>query len=255
MPYLQFPPSGDKYEQDIPIWLNFKVGNYSTFNRNRTRNFINGNNYGHIALPYPRQMATSNTQNYVAGASTNIQAIETGGNLGFVLGQQIIATKELFNSFLSGGNVVRFDHFETILEPGARRVHAYEFNLVAKNKGQAAAANAIALTFQTNVFPIANTDSILTMRHPPLWHIYATRLGGGFGSTEERSYWDGDPQICVLKSADINKSPILNTPFTTSDYKPLAVNIKLQFQELEPAMQRGDGTARLFSRAERISER
>jgi hypothetical protein len=252
-PNFQFPLDPN-FIQDIPIWMTFYVSRYSTFNANRTRTFIKGNKYGTITLPYPRQFNTLNSQNYTAGGSLNVQSIETGNLLG-TLGQQITATRELAQSFFSGGGVIRFDHMETVLEPGARRTHAFDINMIAKNAAEAEEINSIALTFQANVFPLADTGSYLTMRHPPLWYFEAFTKTGDTSITNYRNYWDGDPLPCVLKSVDINRSPILNTPFTTPDFKPLGINLKLTFIELEPAMQVGDGTSELLSRAERFQRR
>jgi hypothetical protein len=120
-------------------------------------------------------------------------------------------------------------------------------DLVAKTAEQAVIINNIASTFQTNVFPIANTSSILTMRHPPLWAIEAFTSDGTTGK-----FWDGQPLVSVLQSVDINRSPINNIPYTTGNYRPLAVNIKLNFIELEPAMQVGNGTDNIFSRSDRV---
>jgi len=246
---LQFPPNSSSFTLDIPIWMAFYISDYSTFNARRTKNYIVSNHYGKIILPYPRQFNTLNSQNYTAGGSLNVQAVETGNLLG-TLGQQITATKELAQSFFSGGGVIRFDHMETVLEPGARRTHAFDINMIAKNAAEAEAINSIALTFQTNMYPLADTGSYLTMRHPPLWYFEAFSK-----DTEIRNfhyYWDGNALPSVLKSVDINRSPILNTPFTTPDFKPLAINIKLLFIELEPAMQRGDLSPDLISRAQRF---
>lgn len=246
---LQFPPKSDPFENDIPVWMTFYVCDYSTFNKNRTRNYVKSQAYGKIAIPYPKRHDTLNNQRYTAGGSLNVQAIETGSLLG-TLGQQITATKELFNSFLSGGSVVRFDHFETILEPGARRTHAFNIDLISKTPKQAQAASDIAMTFQANCFPIAGTQSLLTMNHPPLWYFETAVPGFGNGTS---MYWDGDPLVSVLQTVDINRAPVLNTGFITRDFLPVAINIKLTFLELEPAMQPGDGGSRIISRAERFT--
>ena len=248
MPNYQFPID-PKLQNEIPVYMAFFAVNYSTFNRRRTRNYITGNSRSRIFLPYPKQFNTLNSQNYKAGGSLNVQTVETGNLLGTIT-QQVIATRELVNSFFSGGGVVRFDHFETILEPGSRRTHSFEFNLVAKSEEDAKALNDIALIFQSNLFPLASTNSLLTMEHPLLWYFEA------YPNNNNRNlildYWDGTPLPCVLSSVDINRSPILNTPFITEGYKPLAVNLKLTFIELEPAIQPGDGTGNLISRAERF---
>jgi len=252
---LQFPPKNDPFERDVPVWMAFYVAEYSTFNKNRTRAAVKNGAFGKILIPYPKEHATLNSQNYTAGGSLNVQSVETGSLLG-TLAQQITGTKELFNSFLSGGSVIRFDHFETILEPGARRTHAFNINFMAKTKAQAEAANAIALTFQANMYPIAGTQSLLTMNHPPLWYFEAVvPNGSGYGVPYAPAlYWDGHPLVSVLKNVDINRSPIINTPFTTSDFRPLAINVKLTFIELEPAMAPGDGSANIISRSERFTQ-
>jgi len=229
--------------------MTFYMSYYSTFNRNRTKSYIKTNAYGQITLPYPKQFNTLNTQNYTAGGSLNVQTVENR-NLS-IIGEEIAATQDLARSFFSGGSVIRFDHMETVLEPGARRTHNFEINLVAKTQLEAEAINSIAVTFQTNMFPIARQASLLTMDHPPLWYFEAFSLERNI--TDYHYYWDGNALPCVLKSVDINKSPILNTPFSTPDFKPLAVNIKLAFIELEPAMQRGNETPDLVSRAQRFT--
>jgi hypothetical protein len=252
----QFPLKQTEDEKEIPVWMVFYAKPWSTFNSNRTRRaVINDNTRIEVRLPFPKQMATMNSQNYVAGKALNVQSVETGSLVG-TIAQQVLATRELFNSFMSGGSVVRADHFETVLEPGARRTHLFEFNLVAKNEAQANMMNYISLIFQNGVFPIANTQSLLTMQHPYIWYFQAFKGIGGVGDFYP-IYWDGEPLVSVLKSVDINRAPILNTPFVTPDYKPVALNMKLNFVELEPAMQSGElvggvGSAKMVSRAERF---
>jgi hypothetical protein len=250
----QYPPSGDPYFNEIPVWMAFYVADYSTFNKNRTRAAVRNSAYGRIYIPYPREHTTLNTQDYTAGGSLNVNLIETR-NLSGMMGQQITATQELANSFFTGGSVIRFDHFETILSPGARRTHGFNVNFICKTKAQADQANAIALTFQSNMFPIAGTESLLTMNHPPLWYFEAVVPNGTpDGPYAPQVYWDGHPLVSVLKSVDINRSPLLNTPVITPDFKPIALNLKMAFIELEPAMQPGDGSANIISRAERFKD-
>lgn len=243
MPTLQFPPAGDPWTQEIAHWLTFYCADYSTFAASRTRSSVIGRSYNQITIPYPTEANTLNTIRYTSGGSMNVMALERG--LVGTIGQQISATKELFSSFLSGGNVIRFDHFETVFEPGSRRTHAFNINMIAKNAAQSLVASEIAQIFQSNMYPIASTESILTMRHPPLWVIRA--FGPRF------RYWDGEPLVSVLQSVDINRSQILNTPFAGESGAPIAVNLKLVFIELEPAMQVGNGSLGLMSRSERFA--
>ena len=232
--------------------MTFYSAYYSTFSANRTRDHIINQSYNAICIPYPQQHKTLNSQSYEMGGSLNVRAIEKG--MGGMVESQIAATAELATSFFSGGGVVRFDHFESRLKPGDRRTHNFDINLISKSDLQAEAANNIAMRFQTNVFPIASNGSILTMIHPPLWVFKATVIGveSNFGI---QSYWDGQPLACVLRTVDINRSPILNIPIIGSDFKPVALNIKLSFIELEPAMQLGDGSLRILSRSERLAGR
>ena len=244
-----FPPLNSKFHQDIPVWMQFFAADYSTFAGNRTRSSILGRNYLSISIPYPQQHNTLNSQNYQAGGSLNVRAIEKQ-NIGALIGDQIAATAELASSFFSGGGVLRFDHFESILSPGARRTHTFNINLISKNEDESDAANAIALAFQTNVFPIA-TNNYLTMRHPPLWWFRS--MITGIADWDIQTAWDGQPLPCVLRTVDINRSPILNTPFIGENFKPVALNIKLSFIELEPALQKGDGSFNIVSRSERLA--
>jgi len=266
---LQYPPQSEPFSLEVPVWMNFRAANYSTFIKNRVFDYIWSNAYLDIRLPFPKAMATQNSQNYQVGGSMNILAAELGAGAGSAqsggmfsalaqvvagaatgipFAQEVMAKSEAEASFKSGGGVIRFDHLETVLMPGARRTHSFVIDLVAKTSAQAFYINEIAMAFQTNLFPIANTNSIYTMRHPPLWAMQA------FGPNEPR-YWDGAPLVSVLKSVDINRSPIIASPFTTVDYRPLAVNIKLVFVELEPAMQVGNGKLSIFSRSDNIAKK
>ena len=255
MAQYRFPPLTDpsNFANDIPVWMDFFAADYSTFAGNRTRSSILGRNYLAISIPYPQQHNTLNSQNYQAGGSLNVRAIEKG-NIGALIGAQAAATAELASSFFSGGGVLRFDHFESILSPGARRTHTFNINLISKNKEEADVATLISLAFQSNVFPIA-TNNFLTMRHPPLWWFRCNVMTGSPNRLLQNT-WDGQPLQSVLRTVDINRAPILNTPFAGSDFQPIAINIKLSFIELEPALQDGNGENgqwQIISRSERLA--
>ena len=232
--------------------MNFFCADYSTFSKNRTRNSVIGRSYNTISIPYPQQHKTLNSQSYEMGGSLNVRSIEKKSISGLVQAQ-LDATAETANSFLNGGSVIRFDHFESRLKAGDRITHNFSIDLISKNSNQAFNANEIAKRFQTNLFPIASNGSILTMFHPPLWYFEALVVGDS--SRDTRANWDGQPLVCVLRTVDINRSPVLNLPIIGSDFKPVALNIKLSFIELEPAMQKGDGSLRIISRSERLAGR
>lgn len=248
---IQFPPNSDPFSNDVPVWMVFYCASYSTFSMNRTRAHIINNAYNKIYIPYPKSHSTMNDQVYISEGSKNNRLIETGDADG-LKDEMFKKMKETVNSNLSGGGIVTFDHMETVLSAGARRTHSFDINMVSKSKAQAEAANNIVLTFQTNTFPTISNNSILTMIHPPLWCFKALIMGLE-GTTIKGDYWDGTPLACVLKSCDINRSPILNTPFIGSDFNPIAINLKLKFIELEPALQAGDGSLQIISRSERLA--
>lgn len=148
--------------------------------------------------------------------------------------QESIAGGEMFESFMTGGNVFRMDHTEMVLKPGCRRTHVFEFNLVAKTGKSAELASRIANAFQANAHPGAFTRSIYTMTHPDIWTF-------GISPNPGESAWqiDGQGLTSVLVGVDINRAPIQNIPYNIfyGGYSyPLATNIKLKFVELEPAL-------------------
>jgi len=235
----------DNYATEIPVWMWFKAAPFSTFSENRTRNAVVSNAVASIAVPFPNRMSTSNTQQYMTGQDSDLEGL-------FDKEEYDLKQSESQNSFTQGLGIISYDHAETLLTPGARRTHLFDMNLVAKTQDQAFTINNIALAFQTYMYPTAFTESLLNMGHPPLWHFFAS---GDFGEEKiKQSYWDGNPLVSVLQSVDINRSPISSLPFMTPDFTPLAINIKLRFIELEPAMQLGNGAFGLFSRSERFTQ-
>jgi hypothetical protein len=237
-----FPDPADSFSTEIPIWMVFKAAPYSTFAANRTRGYVESNASAMIVVPYPLDHRTANNQQYMSGKYPDLEGL-------FDKEEYKLKDEEMDNSYTQGLGIVSYDHLETVLTPGARRTHRFELNLVAKNSSQAYTINNIARAFQTYMFPSAFTESILNMAHPPLWAFYAS----GPATFEQSKFWDGDPLVSVLQSVDINHSPIQNLPIMTPDFIPLAVNIKLTFLELEPAMQLGDGSLGLISRSERFT--
>jgi hypothetical protein len=237
-----FPGPNDTYSNEIPIWMSFNACRYSTFAGNRTRAYVEQNAVVRIVVPYPVNHGTSNNQQYMSGKYPDLEGL-------FNKEDYKLKEQEMDNSFTQGLGILSYDHLETVLTPGARRTHRFEMNLVAKNSDQAYRINRIARAFQTYMFPSAFTQSVLNISHPPLWSFYAA----GPATFEQSKFWDGDPLVSVLQSVDINHSPIQNLPITTPDFIPLAVNIKLIFIELEPAMQIGNGALGLISRSENFT--
>lgn len=237
---IEYVFPNDDYATEIPVWMVFKAAPFSTFSKERTRGQVASNGVVSIAVPFPNRMSTANTQQYMTGQYSDLEGL-------FDKEEYDLAESEKQNSFTQGLGIISYDHAETLLTPGARRTHLFDMNLVAKTQAQANTISNIGLAFQTYMYPSAFTESILNMGHPPLWCFFAA-------GTKTPWYWDGNPLVSVLQSVDINRSPISSLPFMTPDFTPLAINIKLRFIELEPAMQTGTGSLGLFSRSERFTQ-
>lgn len=265
---LSFPARDDTSQWDVPVWITFYSANYSTWASKRVPSQIASYPNNIIALPYPTTFNTLNSIPYKNAPSIQMRGIEKmlrggqrdeakaateGGqqaaeepSLLGLAAENAKASNELLESFMTGGNVFRFDHTETVLEPGCRRVHRFEFNLVAKTLNSAKMASKIALCFQASAHPGNFTKSIYTMNHPDIWIFGISDTIGDFNPN-----LDGFGLTSVLRGVDINRSPIQNLPYTLSDSAtissagpsalkyPLAINIKLEFQELEPALNWG----------------
>jgi hypothetical protein len=238
---IEYKFPNDGYATEIPVWMVFKAAPFSTFSEDRTRAAVHSNAVVSISVPFPNRMSTSNTQQYMTGQYSDLEGL-------FDKEEYDLKQSESQNSFTQGLGIISYDHAETLLTPGARRTHLFDMNLVAKTANQALTISNIGLAFQTYMYPSAFTESILNMGHPPLWYFSA--LGDNLTS----AYWDGNPLVSVLQSVDINRSPISSLAFMTPDFNPLAINIKLRFIELEPAMQTGSGSLGLFSRSERFTQ-
>lgn len=260
---LRFPAENDPSIGDMNLFTTFAFAPYSTWATYRTPGSVYARASKQIVLPYPNNFNTLNNILYTNSPSIQIRGVEEvmknlggikidekgskkGGegagtisnaiaSLGKLAAQNVIAAGELAESFMTGGNVFRADHTETVLKPGCRRTHVFEFTLVAKTPQSAKNAADIALMFQTKAHPGAFTRSIYTMNHPDIW-IFS--IGPDIGKTQR--YWDGQGLTSVLSRVDINRSPIQNIPYyidagSGTGIIPMAINIKLLFTELEPA--------------------
>jgi hypothetical protein len=237
MTNLYFPPQGDPLISELPSRMVFYCADYSTWNSKRNNAAIKaGTNVTTITVPYPKVFAVNNDMNYGVGGSL----VQEMRNLEFIAQANVEAWDERKNIFKQGGSAILPDHMETFLMPGSRRKYAISFDMIAKTEAQAKAATEIANTFQTKTFPSWNGRNALVWQHPPLWCITVLGL-----ANDQTAAWDGNALPCVLKNVDINRAPILTTPFMTDGGYPLALNIELTFHELEPAVAyRGELTNR-----------
>lgn len=233
---LYFPPVNDSFYSEIPLFMTFHCADYSTFNSKRSNDAIKaGSNAVHITIPYPKIFTINNDMAYQVGGSL----AQEERNLEMFAKESLDLVEERTRIFAQGGSMLLPDHMETFLGPGSRRKYEISFDMVAKTEAQADAAVKIANTFQRKAFPSWNGRNALVWQHPPLWAITV--------SGSKTDSWDGNALPCVLKNVDINRAPILNTPFITQAGNPLAMNVTLSFFELEPAVEYRD---KLVNRAQ-----
>lgn len=236
-----FPIAGTEQAKEIPVHMVFYYKEYSTFNSGRLPSTIMGSG-NWVQLPYPKVFSISNDMKYEAGGSL----VQEMNNLQFSARENADAFNQRVDAFLQGGSAITPDHMETFLMPGSRRVYNISFDLVAKTQADAVIASEIARVFQSNAFPRWSGGSKLVWQHPPLWQIQVV-ANGQEGSPVQTEYWNGNALPAVLKNVDINRAPILQTPYITKQGAPLALNINLQFYELEPAVYFG---GKLINRAD-----
>lgn len=255
---LRFPADDDVSKWDVPLWITFYSSNYSTWATKRVPSHIASYPNNAIVLPYPSNFNTLNTIPYSNSPSIQMRGIEKmllkgetemaqiaaegevseEMNIMGLADEALLSRNELKESFMTGGNVFRFDHMETVLQPGCRRTHTFVFNLIAKTRNSAEIASKIALAFQANAHPGNFTRSIYTMNHPDVW-IFGIHEKPGSAN----AYLDGFGLTSVIQKVDINRSPIQNYPYSLVSNSglrcPLAINIAITFVELEPALNAG----------------
>jgi len=249
-PYY-FPPSTDPSYKDVKTWMTFWAADYSTFSGNRMPASVISNAHTSITVPYPGIFNTQNQQEYSNMPTPQIKAMEIG--IFGSLQQSLLGTIEKTESFLRGGNIMTFDHMETVLIPGGRRTHRFELNLISKSPDAAQEATNIALVFQTLMHPGANTESIYTQTHPAVW-VFTAGTSTKDGFADDVGALDGFGLTSVLASVDINRAPIQNIPYTVAvagKEVPVAINIKLSFMELEPALRADKSDRILINRSQR----
>lgn len=228
---IAFP--GDQMANEIPVFLTFHWGDYSRYNSDRTRSSVisKGNT---ITVPYPKLFNVANDVPYTNSGTIVNSPLD---NLRVAMDNLTFEGNMIYSYFMKGGSSFTYDNMESVLAPGARRKYAVSMDLVAKTQAQAVQAKLIADTFQRNAFSSWDGGNRLIWKHPPIWVL----------STGSISGWDPVGLPSVLTHVDINRNPILDTPFNLPNNHPLAVNINLLFVELEPAVNTAAG---LINRAQ-----
>lgn len=224
---FRFPPEGDNMASEIPVYVKFSWGQYTRDNKGRSRDAIKGaNNY--IMVPYPKLFNIASNMKYADSGTIGL-GIQEFAKL--QLDNLESKADKMLNFMLTGGSAFTFDNMETVLQPGSRRRFTVSMDLVAKSTDQSQAAVDIAKAFQINSVSSWDGGNALVWIHPPLWIAEACDSNGNVLDN-----WDSMILPSVLANVEVNKNPILDTPFNLLNNSPLAINISLSFVELEPAV-------------------
>ncbi len=220
MATISFP--GDNMANEIPVFLTFHWGSYSRYNRDRTASAVISKGNA-ITVPYPKLFNISNDVPYTNSGTIANSPLD---NLRVAMDNLTFEGNMIYSYFMKGGSSFTYDNMESVLAPGARRKYFVSMDLIAKTENQAVNAKLIIDTFQKNAFSSWSGGNRLIWEHPPLWVI----------TTGTATGWDPTGLPSVLTHVDVNRNPILDTPFNLRNNYPLAVNVNLVFTELEPAV-------------------
>lgn len=233
MAIISFP--NDAMADEIPVFMAFYWNRYSRYNSDRTYDAVKGgqgqNTANTIVIPYPKRFNVSNDVPY-----NNAGTLSTGNpmqNLKMQYDNLTFEANMAISYFLKGGSSFTFDNMETVLAPGARRRYDVGIELVAKTEAQATQIKLIVDTFQKNAFSSWDGGNRLIWEHPPLWVMQTV---SGSAASAELAGWSPTSLPSVLIHVDVNRNPLLDTPFNLPNNHPLAVTMNLSFVELEPAV-------------------
>tara|TARA_E500000318_G_C3520386_1_gene196140 strand:- start:239 stop:1045 length:807 start_codon:yes stop_codon:yes gene_type:complete len=260
---MQFPRS---QSDEIQLWITFEARKYT--NRQEGRAGGGGRQAGlggrdaifSATLPVPPNMSSSVSANYERGETAVNPLIE--GTLALagegegrlrVLGSfvsKLPIIKGLSPGFIADlttsgyFGAVDMDQSEMRFTQMEHRNFQFNFNMIAKNNAESAAMEEIANGFEVNALPSPSRLTNEKMFHPPLWSWYVmSKEGRQFNSRT----WAGQPQTSVLTDVRVNRTAA-GGAYATNNGKPMAVNLALNFTELEPSLRDPDGT-RILSRS------
>ena len=221
-----------------PYNIRFRAGPYSIFSESRDEK--PSGEFADITLPLIKNMSRDNSINYGMGET------ETGHLFDFTLG----GVKEFFKTgggFLTAAKDILgissvmgqrpMDMRDSVYQGANFRTHNFEWTLVPKCDNDVQEITDICNAFQTCAYPMmSGFESASRVIHPPVWSIDA--MGIGLSEDEMAERWTFKCLPSVLKSVSIN-----STPEGTYHFKgksPAVVNLRLSFQELEPAVAAGN---------------
>ena len=236
----KFPPNGyggvTSRGMQIPVSINFCADVYENKQMFR-ENAIKGN-LADITLPLPNNLTDDTQINYARG-----QAETTGGIWDMTPGgwretwRSWFGLKTLASDFLGTSSLYAqrpMDESDNIYKGAELRKHSYAWILIPKNETEGAIVDSIVKTFQRMAYPMASNDEIYSrVIHPPIWQIRTFDY-----INKNNNTWVIDPLPSSLTSVSIQTAD--GSLHQTQGGYPAATALKVNFAELEPAINTGE---------------
>ena len=241
---FSFPPnSGD---DDVQLFLRFNCKRFSVLRAQKAK----GGGPQHflsVKLPMPPNMVATSALSFAKDTTIESALRE---NLGESDGEffktgisGVIAS--LFQGVgqaatLKKGNPfqVQIDMGEMVFNESVSRVFQFNYQLVARNHGEAQEIANIARAFEGYSLPRKSPNlPIFRMEMPPIWTWVAEDKSGKRLSQE---LWTGQNKPAFLQNVTVDRTSsggvyAVNTPDGEGDsILPLSTSIALQFVEIEP---------------------
>lgn len=239
MAYFQYPTSQDYNE--IPLWLNFFVAEYSLINTERTRQSIVSRSFNQLRLPLPKEPGYSLIHQFGEGQNPVGPVISMAGmknsggasNFGTLFSRVLAPVTYFAERMYATSTYRRFSNVtELTMVSEARKSYYLEYIFVPKSEQESYAVSDIIGTFRKSSYPTV-ANGLPERTYPQnLWVLSCSDSGGTDAGLSAN--WLGEPLPCVLsgmsvKHADINDPVVRYLPNLTSS----AIMVGLNFTEFE----------------------
>ena len=248
---LRWPRSGTWTSKDnMPFGIRFQAVEYSNKQSIRENNPDRaGGTYAKIVLPLPKNENVNNEIGYSEGKT------ETGGlfdpssaGMGqlFSTGLGITTLFKDITGMSAFAGQRPMDKRDQIFKGANFRTHSYSWKLIPKNAEDGELISKIVTKFQNFAYPMVSTNQQASrVIHPPIWHIRALNFMGDREDTNAMRIWDMEPLPSVLTSVKITTAGAAGDAAYAVGNKgkqyPAATELTVNYVELEPAINSGNG--------------
>ena len=230
---LKFP--SDDGNEEVKFFLKFHCIKFS--NKRTIRSKRSAPEHGTITLPMPPNMLTQTATTFMRDSSVESGLSEflnkTGASRGILggIGAGIAQITEPFKAFPQ----TMMDAAEMVFSGTNQRLFQFNYQLVAKNYGEARVINEISKVFEAFSLP-SDSGETFRMNHPPNWYWDAQ---GTNGQTLPADAWLGSPSLTFLQNISVDRTSSGGVYAISGEGGvplPMSVSIGVQFVEMEPVM-------------------